>query len=92
MFEHVLRLVSEETEIPSGQIVSRRRDTDTVDARYLLVYFLFQVGLSTAFIARRMGVTQRTVTFIHSNFSDRVSMQKFMRINCENIRKRLGNN
>lgn len=42
IFNTILRMVSEETEIPSAQILSGRKDTETVDARYLLVHFLFQ--------------------------------------------------
>lgn len=41
LFENILRMVSEETEMPSSQIVSRRKDSETVDARYLLVHFLY---------------------------------------------------
>lgn len=92
IFNTILRMVSEETEIPSAQILSGRKDTETVDARYLLVHFLFQSGLNPSYIAARIGKTERAVNQIHTNFDQRLSTQKIFRISCERIRKRLGNN
>lgn len=88
IFNTILRMVSEETEIPSAQILSGRKDT----ARYLLVHFLFQSGLNPSYIAARIGKTERAVNQIHTNFDQRLSTQKIFRISCERIRKRLGNN
>lgn len=92
IFNTILRMVSEETEIPSAQILSGRKDTETVDTRYLLVHFLFQSGLNPSYIAARIGKTERAVNQIHTNFDQRFSTQKIFRISCERIRKRLGNN
>lgn len=92
IFSTILRMVSEEKEIPSAQILSGRKDTETVDARYLLVHFLFQSGLNPSYIAARIGKTERAVNQIHTNFDQRLSTQKIFRISCERIRKRLGNN
>lgn len=38
IFAKILRLVSEETEISTSDILSGSKETDVVDARYLLVY------------------------------------------------------
>ena len=38
IFATILQTVSQETEIPPEQILSRKKDEETVDARYLLVY------------------------------------------------------
>lgn len=92
LFENILRMVSEETEIPSSQIVSRRKDSETVDARYLLVHFLSDTGFSPSYIAEKIGVTERTVTNIKTNFEIRCSVQKLLRMNCENLTKRIRNN
>lgn len=67
IFNTILRMVSEETEIPSAQILSGRKDTETVDARYLLVHSLFQSGLNPSYIAARIGKTERAVNQIHTN-------------------------
>lgn len=93
IFNTILRMVSEETEIPSAQILSGRKDTETVDARYLLVHFLFQSGLNPSYIAARIGKTERAVNQIHTNFDQRLSTQKNiqnkLRKNQEEVRKQL---
>lgn len=91
IFNDILRKVSEETEISCPQILSRRKDMETVDARYLLVHFLSETGFSPSYIAAKIGVRERTVTHILTNFDVRLSTQKMLRIQCENMRKWLGN-
>lgn len=91
IFNAILRLVSEETELPCPQILSGRKDMETVDARYLLVHFLAETGLPPSYIASKIGMTERTVTNILTNFELRVATQKMLRIYSENIQKRLGN-
>ena len=91
IFNDILRKVSEETEISCPQILSRRKDMETVDARYLLVHFLSETGFSSSYIAAKIGVRERTVTHILTNFDVRLSTQKMLRIQCENMRKWLGN-
>lgn len=44
IFATILQTVSQETEIPPEQILSRKKDEETVDARYLLVYLLTRNG------------------------------------------------
>jgi hypothetical protein len=91
IFNTILRMVSEETEIPCTQILSRHKDMETVDARYLLVHFLSETGFTPSYIASKVHITERTVTYIHTNFELRVATQKMLRIYFENLRKRLGN-
>ena len=91
IFNTVLRIVAEETEISPGRILSGRKDSETVDARYLLVYFLHHIGFTPPYIAEKIGKTERTVTYIQTNFDQRFSTQKMFRIQCENIRKRIRN-
>lgn len=90
IFNDILRKVSEETEISCPQILSRRKDMETVDARYLLVHFLSETGFSPSYIVAKIGVRERTVTHILTNFDVRLSTQKMLRIQCENMRKWLG--
>lgn len=91
IFNLILRIVSDETEIPGQQILSGRKDMETVDARYLLVHFLSYVGFTPSYISSRISITERTVTNILTNFEIRMSTQKMLRIQCENIRKVLRN-
>lgn len=93
IFNSLLRMVSEETEIPCSQILTgKKKDMKTVDARYLLVHFLSETGFSPSYIASKTGITERTVTYIITNFEIRLSVQKMLRIQCENLRKRIRNN
>lgn len=92
LFDHILSIVAEETELPAVRILSRKRDAETVDARYLLVYFLSDTGFTPSYIAERIGFTERAVTYIQTNFEERRSVQKILIINYENIRRKLRNN
>lgn len=45
IFAETINLVSQETEIPVNRILSSDKDTETVDARYLLVRLLVERGI-----------------------------------------------
>lgn len=92
IFSRTLQIVSEETEIPAESILSSSKETDIVDARYLLVYFLFQQGFYPSQIARRIYKTKRAVNYMLARFYGRMESGKMMRIQKENIRKRTGSN
>ena len=51
IFATIIKIVSMETEVSESLILSDCKSTDTVDARYLLVYFLSQSGLYPPSIA-----------------------------------------
>ena len=86
LFDYILRLVICETEVCPGQILSARKDTESVDARYLLVHYLVDAGFTPSCIP------ERTVSNIQTNFDTRLSTRKILRIQSENIRKKMGNN
>lgn len=44
IFAETINLVAQETEIPASRILSSDKDTETVDARYLLVQLLVERG------------------------------------------------
>lgn len=90
MFNQILRLVADETEVPPVRILSGKKDAETVDARYLLVHFLLEAGFTPAYISEKAGVSERTVSNIQTNFETRRCVQKMFRIQAENIRKLMG--
>ena len=92
IFARILNTVSHETEVGAEQILSSSKETDVVDARYLLVFFLAQSGLYPIVIAFYINKTKRSVNYILSNFGTRVRQGKIMRIYMEKIKKSLGNN
>lgn len=72
------------------QVVSR--ETEVVDARYLLVYFLSKEGFYPSQIALLVRKTKRAVNYMLSNFSSRVRCGKMMGIYRERIGNELGKN
>jgi hypothetical protein len=92
IFREVLSAVSAETEIPTSIILSASRLQEVVDARCLLVYALSRCGYTRAHIAAFVGRTPRSVGYVLSQWSVRLSASRLLRINWENIRKQLGSN
>ena len=71
MFNKILSVVAEETEIPAECILSRCKRREVVDARYMLVAALLDAGLYKTEIARLARLTGRAVEVISSNFDRR---------------------
>lgn len=92
IFAEILKIVSQETEIPTERILSSDKDTETVDARYLIVHILSEMGFYPAQTSIHLHKTKRTINYIISNFHERLDSGKMMRIYLENIKKQLGNN
>ena len=46
IFNEIIQIVSRETEIAPKVILSGSKEAEVVDARYLLVYFLFKEGFT----------------------------------------------
>lgn len=87
IFNTILRMVSEETEIPSAQILSGRKDTETVDARYLLVHFLFQSVVYRC-TNRKDGACRQPDSYqFRPAFQHTENIQNKLRKNQEEVRK-----
>ena len=91
IFATILQTVSQETEIPPEQILSRKKDEETVDARYLLVYLLTRNGFCSSRVASCVRKDIRTVNLILTRFETRRSNRKYFGILLDNIKKQLGN-
>lgn len=91
IFATILQTVSQETEIPPEQILSRKKDEETVDARYLLVYLLTRNGFCSSRVASCIRKDIRTVNLILTRFETRRSNRKYFGILLDNIKKQLGN-
>ena len=91
IFADILGAVSKETEIPKERILSESKDAEVVDARYILVKLLTDTGMYPSQIASKINKTRRAVNYIISNFSNRETAGKMLRIYLDNIKKRLGN-
>lgn len=64
VFEHVLRVIEQETEINRDLILSSRKNAEIVDARYILVYSLYCKGVYFKEIAQLLRLTRQAVNQI----------------------------
>lgn len=64
LYRQILGTVSQETEISEERILSKAKNAEIVDARYLLVYFLWRQGFhapAKVCRSRRIGVIPGTI-------------------------------
>lgn len=92
IFNHILSVVENVTEINKDVILSNDKTTEVVDARYLLVYLLSKEGFYPSSISLMIHKSKRAVNYILSNFSYRLKTTKILRTQLENIKNILGNN
>lgn len=71
LFEKIVEIVSELTEIPKEEILSKSRRSDVTDARYLVIYSLYIHGVRIYKIAELTGVPWRSVYYAITSFSMR---------------------
>ena len=71
LFEKIISIVSELTEIPREDILSRSRRADVTDARYLEIYTLYMQGVKIYKIAELTGIPCRSVYYAITSFSMR---------------------
>lgn len=90
IFAKIINIVSKEVSV--DQILSSDKNMETVDARYLLVFFLFESGMYPSQIAAHIHQTKRAVNYMISNFHERMESGKMMRIYWDDIKNLLGNN
>lgn len=90
-FKKILSFVVEETEVNAEDILSLKKTSEIVDARYILVKLLHDKGFYNQSISKLINHTEKTVSIILFNFSDRVKNNKIFRITYENIRNKIGN-
>lgn len=65
IFAETINLVAQETEIPASRILSSDKDTETVDARYLLVQLLVERGMYPSQIAPKINPQDQTCDKLH---------------------------
>lgn len=90
IFTTILNAVCTETDISKDDILTDKKQTETVNARHILVHLLYKSGIYPRQIAKMINQTSRSVNYMLSKFSERVRNEKIMRMDCERIEKRLG--
>ena len=91
IFQKILTAVSAETEIEPQVILSENKETDVVDARFILIHLLLREGFSAARIARLTGRTARAVSYVNNRFDARLRQSRYMRSVLETVRKHTEN-
>ena len=85
-----LSAVAEETEVEMDKILSGCKEEEVIDARALLIRLLSDQGLYPIQIGRFTGICQRSIDRFLLDFPDREVSRKMMRINYDNLKKKLG--
>lgn len=92
IFNRILDVVSQQTEIPREQILSSSKSMEVVDARCILFRLLQEQGLYPGQIATQAGKTPAAIRYLLAHFEDRVKTNKIVKIYLQNIRKRIESN
>lgn len=92
IFARILAVVSEEMDVPPSEILSKSHREDVVDARHILIHFLYKYGFYPYQIAEFLSLTPRSVNHAISGMDERLGASRFLRRQTEIIRNRLGNN
>lgn len=92
LFNNILELVAQETDLSQFEITSKSRIAEIVDARCLFVRLLSDVGFYPSDIAKRINLTQRAVNYILTDFDSRISTRKYLRNCYEKLKKHTSNN
>lgn len=90
IFADALKIISDETEIPSEKILSQSKEIDVVDARSILIHILYRKGIYPSEIAAFINKTKRCVNHSISTFESRLSAGKIMRFTLERVKKQAG--
>lgn len=77
IYNEVLHLVAEETEISAEMIVSKSRLAEVVDARQMVVWFCFKAGLHPRTIADKLGISRQAVCQKIATIADRRANKVF---------------
>lgn len=91
-FATVMSVVSDLTDLSENDILHGRRTMEVVDARWLCVRLMKDIGLYPCQIARFMAMNVRTVQYIIINFDDRMKfgdamLQMYLQLAKERLRK-----
>lgn len=76
-FSAILSAVSATTEISSSDILSKSRHTEVVDARHILIALLSECGWQQARIARKLGISEASVSIALDRFKNRCKFGGF---------------
>ena len=89
IYNKVLSAVAEVTEVASTDIVSHSKVAEIVEARSLLIYYLYREGLSPIQIASLTGFSRQCIEATRHRFPDKDSRSNWMSSLMQQIESRL---
>lgn len=78
IYNKVLQAVAEVTEISPAEILSHKKLAEIVEARSLLIYYLYREGLSPLQIATLSGFTRQCIEASRLRFPDKDSRSRWL--------------
>ena len=90
IFNKVLSLVEEETEVSRDLILSGNKQEEVVDARALLIFTLYEQGLYPAQIGCLTKICPRCINPFILNFRGRKESRRMLGVYYERVKKKLG--
>lgn len=85
----VMRIVTEESDIPKEMIYSANKSAEVVDARHLYIAMLHSMGLYVTIIARDLHCKERTVQYAITKFNERISSNIPLKKTYQRVKNRL---
>ena len=89
MFNKVLTLIEEETEVSRDLILSGNKQEEVVDARALLIYTLHELGFYPPQISAITGICNRCINPYIVNFGERKTSRKMLRIYYDRVKRKI---
>lgn len=89
LFNKILAIVEEETEVSREDILSGSKKEEVVDARALFIFVLHMMGFYPVQISSLSGICSRCINPFISKFNDRKDERRILRINYESVVKQL---
>ena len=89
IYNRVLTLIEEETEVSRELILSGNKQEEVVDARALLIYTLYEVGFYPPQISALTGICGRCINPFILNFVERKDSRRMLRIYYDRVRRKL---
>lgn len=88
----VMSVVTDLTDLTEDEILNGKRTMEVVDARWLAVRLMRDIGLYPFQIAEMMAMSVRSVQYILINFDDRMKFgDAMLKMYLQMAKQRLGN-
>ena len=90
--DRVLELVAEELEVTKGEILSKSRKAEIVDARHVAAKLLHCHNIYPSRIALLLGLSPRSIHYVITSFDARIQTNRMLRNSYAKLAKTLCEN